>query len=89
VSAENFAPGFTDGVRVDTDGNVWCRMGWADRKEHRVRCLARTGDLVDKIQLFDTCASLCFGGKKPNRLLICGSTSVYAVYVETQDALLP
>src|SRR6185437_15169449 len=24
VFAENFAPGFTDGVRIDTDGNVWC-----------------------------------------------------------------
>src|SRR5258708_20128481 len=27
VFAENFAPGFTDGVRTDIDGNVWCSMG--------------------------------------------------------------
>src|SRR5215467_9103513 len=32
VFAENFAPGFTDGVRTDIDGNVWCSMGWADPK---------------------------------------------------------
>jgi gluconolactonase len=23
----DFAPGFTDGVRCDTDGNVWCSWG--------------------------------------------------------------
>jgi hypothetical protein len=33
VFVENFAPGFTDGVRTDIDGNVWCSMGWADPKE--------------------------------------------------------
>jgi len=38
VFADNFAPGFTDGVRTDTDGNVWCSMGWADPKEDGVRC---------------------------------------------------
>jgi gluconolactonase len=38
VFAENFAPGFTDGVRTDIDGNVWCSMGWADPKEDGVRC---------------------------------------------------
>jgi gluconolactonase len=89
VFAENFAPGFTDGVRVDIDGNVWCSMGWADPKEDGVRCYAPSGDLIGKIHLPETCANLCFGGKKRNRLFICGSTSVYAVYVETQGALLP
>jgi len=38
VFAESFAPGFTDGVRTDIDGNVWCSMGWADPKEDGVRC---------------------------------------------------
>jgi gluconolactonase len=89
VFAENFAPGFTDGVRTDIDGNVWCSMGWADPKEDGVRCYAPNGDLIGKIHLPETCANLCFGGKKRNRLFICGSTSVYAVYVETQGALKP
>ena len=30
VFADDFAPGFTDGMRVDVEGNVWCSMGWAD-----------------------------------------------------------
>ena len=89
VFAENFAPGFTDGVRTDIDGNVWCSMGWADPKEDGVRCYAPTGDLIGKIHLPETCANLCFGGKKRNRLFMAASTSVYAVYVETQGALMP
>jgi gluconolactonase len=89
VFAENFAPGFTDGVRVDTDGNVWCSMGWADPKEDGVRCYDPSGALIGKIHLPETCANLCFGGKKRNRLFMAASTSVYAVYVETQGALMP
>jgi gluconolactonase len=89
VFAENFAPGFTDGVRTDMDGNVWCSMGWADPKEDGVRCYAPNGDLIGKIHLPETCANLCFGGKKRNRLFMVASTSVYATYVETQGALTP
>jgi gluconolactonase len=89
VFAENFAPGFTDGVRTDIDGNVWCSMGWADPKEDGVRCYAPSGDLIGKIHLPETCANLCFGGKKRNRLFMTASTSVYATYVETQGALKP
>ncbi len=89
VFAENFAPGFTDGVRTDVDGNVWCSMGWADPKEDGVRCYAPSGDLIGKIHLPETCANLCFGGKKKNRLFMTASTSVYATYVETVGALVP
>jgi gluconolactonase len=89
VFAENFAPGFSDGVRTDVDGNLWCSMGWADPKEDGVRCYAPNGDLIGKIHLPETCSNLAFGGKRRNRLFVTGSTSVYAVYVETQGALLP
>ena len=89
VFAENFAPGFTDGVRTDIDGNVWCSMGWADPKEDGVRIYAPSGDMIGIIHLPETCANLCFGGKRRNRLFMTASTSVYAVYVETQGALKP
>ncbi len=89
VFAENFAPGFTDGVRTDIDGNVWCSMGWADPKEDGVRCYAPNGDLIGKIHLPETCANLTFGGKKRNRLFMTASTSVYSVYVETVGAMVP
>src|SRR5437879_5019313 len=28
----DFKPGFTDGIRCDTDGNVWCGWGWGDAR---------------------------------------------------------
>jgi gluconolactonase len=53
-----------------------------------VRCYTPTGDLIGKIHLPETCANLCFGGKKKNRLFMTASTSVYAVYVETVGAMV-
>jgi gluconolactonase len=87
--AANFAPGSTDGVRTDIEGNVWCSMGSGDPAEDGVRCYAPSGELIGKIHLPETCANLCFGGKKKNRLFMTASTSVYAVYVETVGAMVP
>jgi len=89
VFAEDFAPGLTDGMRVDMRGNVWCSMGWADPQEDGVRCYAPDGDLIGKVHLPETCANLCFGGKKRNRLFVCGSTSIYALYLDVQGCQLP
>ena len=89
VFAEDFAPGLTDGMRVDMRGNVWCSMGWADPEEDGVRCYAPDGDLIGKVHLPETCANLCFGGKKRNRLFVCGSTSIYALYLDVQGCQLP
>ncbi len=89
VFAEDFAPGFTDGMRVDVRGNVWCSMGWGDPSEDGVRCYAPNGDLIGKVHLPETCANLCFGGRKRNRLFMAASTSVYALYVNVQGAQLP
>jgi gluconolactonase len=89
VFAEDFAPGFTDGLRVDVKGNVWCSMGWADPAEDGVRCYAPDGDIIGKVHLPETCANVCFGGKKRNRLFMCGSTSIYALYLDIQGAQLP
>jgi len=89
IFAEGFAPGFTDGMRVDIEGNVWTSMGWADPNEDGVRCFAPDGDLIGKIHLPETCANLTFGGLLRNRLYMCASTSIYAVYVNTQGAAVP
>jgi len=89
VFAEDFAPGFTDGMRVDMRGNVWCSMGWADPAEDGARCYAPDGELIGKVHLPESCANLCFGGKKRNRLFVCGSTSIYALYLDVQGAQIP
>ncbi|WP_158929432.1 SMP-30/gluconolactonase/LRE family protein [Acidisphaera sp. S103] len=89
VFAENFAPGMTDGLRVDANGNVWCSMGWSDPAEDGVRCYAPNGDLIGKIHLPEGCANLCFGGKKRNRLFMAASTSIYSLFVDVQGAQRP
>ncbi|MBV8615967.1 MAG: SMP-30/gluconolactonase/LRE family protein, partial [Acetobacteraceae bacterium] len=89
VFAEGFAPGLTDGMRCDVEGNVWCSMGWADPKEDGVRCYSPEGQLLGKIHVPETVANLTFGALLRNRLYICGSTSIYAVYVNTQGAMRP
>jgi gluconolactonase len=89
VFANDFAPGFTDGMRCDADGNVWCSMGWGDPKEDGVRCYSPEGKLLGKIHLPETVANLTFGGMRRNRLYICGSTSLYACYTSTAGAMKP
>ena len=89
VFADDFRPGMTDGLRCDRDGNVWCSMGWGDPSEDGVRCYAPNGDLIGKIHLPEGCANLCFGGMKKDRLFMCASTSVYALYINGRGAMAP
>lgn len=78
--------GGADGIRCDVDGNVWAAAGWAGAGYDGVHVFAPDGKRIGQILLPEICANICFGGKKRNRLFMLGSTSVYAVYVETQGA---
>lgn len=81
--------GSSDGIRTDVHGNVWCTYGWGERQEDGVRCYAPEGDLIGKIHLPETPGNLTFGGPKHNRLFICASTSIYAVYLNDTGAQRP
>ena len=74
----------TDGIRCDTDGNVWAATGWGAREEDGVHVFSPDGELVIKIHLPEGVANLCFGGVKRNRLFIAASHSLYSLYVEAQ-----
>jgi gluconolactonase len=78
--------GFPDGMRVDTEGNIWVGAGWVGDGYDGVQIFAADGDRIGQIRLPETCANVCFGGKKRNRLFMAASQSLYAVYVETQGA---
>jgi gluconolactonase len=69
-----------DGIRCDADGNLWAgaRPG--------VQVIAPTGQRLGLIQLPETCANVCFGGARRNRLFMVASQSLYAVYVNTTGA---
>ena len=88
-SADMPKPSISDGVRTDMDGNVWCSVGWGDPGEDGVRCYNAGGELLGKVHIPETVANLCFGGTFRNRLYICGSTSLYAVYTSATGALKP
>ena len=85
----NMAPGNSDGIRCDMDGNLWSAAGWAGEGYNGVHVFAPDGTLIGKIHLPETCANLCFGGVKKNRLFMAASQSLYSVYVETQGAQVP
>jgi gluconolactonase len=82
----NGKSGFPDGMRVDIDGNIWVGAGWVGEGYDGVQIFAPDGDRIGQIKLPETCANVCFGGKKRNRLFMTASQSLYAVYVETMGA---
>jgi gluconolactonase len=85
----DMSPGGSDGIRCDVDGNVWSAAGWGGEGYNGVHVFAPDRKLIGKIHLPETCANLCFGGGKKNRLFMAASQSLYAVYVETQGAQMP
>jgi gluconolactonase len=78
-----------DGIRCDTDGNVWAGMGWGGSDLDGVQVFAPDGKLIGKIHLPEVCANLCFGGAKRNRLFMAASQSLYGLYVDAQGAQVP
>ncbi len=78
--------GFADGIRADEDGNIWCGMGWVGDGYDGVHIHAPNGDRIGQIRMPEIISNLVFGGSKRNRLLMTGSQSLYAVYVETRGA---
>lgn len=79
--------GAFDGFRVGADGTIWASA--ADG----VHCLVPNADdedggstLVGKILLPEVVANVEFGGLKRNRLYICATTSLFAVFLNTRAA---
>jgi gluconolactonase len=70
--------GLFDGFRFDVHGNLWASAG------DGVHCYADDGALLGKIHIPEAVANVCFGGAKRNRLFICATTSLYAVYLNTR-----
>jgi gluconolactonase len=84
----DMAPGTSDGIRCDADGNLWAAAGDGGESFDGVHIFAPNGDRIGQILLPEKCANICFGGVKRNRLFMAASQSIYAVYVETQGVQL-
>jgi gluconolactonase len=74
--------GLFDGFRVDTTGRIWTSA--ADG----VHVYAPDGTLIGKILIPELVANVTFGGTKLNRLFICGTTSLYSMYVTARGSKL-
>ena len=74
--------GFFDGFRVDAYGNLWASA------RDGVHCYTSDGTLLGKIRVPETVANVCFGGAKLNRLFICGTTSIYSIFLNTRGVWL-
>jgi len=82
----NGKTGGADGIRADTDGNIWASAGWAGEGYDGVHIFAPDGKRIGVILLPEICSNVCFGGAKRTRLFMTASQSLYAVYVEAQGA---
>ncbi|MGR3502400.1 SMP-30/gluconolactonase/LRE family protein [Pseudaestuariivita sp.] len=75
--------GKADGIRLDTDGNVWSSAG------DGVHCIAPDGRLLGKILVPEKVSNLCFGGRAKHELFITATTSVYKVTLNRQGVQHP
>ena len=80
------AAGQADGIRCDTEGNVWVGAGWVGDGYDGVHVFSPDGQRIGLIRLPEICSNVCFGGPRRNRLFMTASQSLYAVYVEAVGA---
>ena len=76
-------PGCSDGIRCDTDGNLWSSAG------DGVHCIAPDGHLMGKILVPEKVSNLCFGGRAKHQLFITTTASLYAITLNRVGAQTP
>lgn len=74
------SPGFPDGMRLDTSGNIY--VGALDG----IQVFNPQGTLIGKILMPKETANLTFGGRDNNILFICSTDSVWAIKLNTKGA---
>ena len=72
-----FAPHGSDGMTIDSKGNVYLTYG-------KVWVYNPAGELIKEIEIPEKPANICFGGKKRNILFITARTSVYTLKMKVK-----
>ncbi len=77
------APGVPDGMRVDTEGRLYCTAG------DGIHVFSTTGTLLGKILMAETPANCAFGGADRRTLYITARTSLYRMALSATGAQRP
>lgn len=77
------SPGVPDGIRLDSDGNVWSVAF------DGVHCYSPAAELLGKIKIPEMVANITFGGPERNRLFIAAANSLYAADLDRQGIQRP
>jgi len=75
-----------DGQQVDAEGNLWASAGHGPDGINGVHVFAPDGRRIGVILLPETCANVCFGGSRRDRLFMTATTSLYSITTGTQGA---
>jgi gluconolactonase len=75
--------GCADGIRLDSDGNLWSSAG------DGVHCVSPQGNLMGKILVPEVVSNICFGGRAKHRLFITATTSLYSVILNRKGIQWP
>jgi gluconolactonase len=77
------APGCADGMRVDSEGNLWSSAG------DGVHCISPGGQLMGKILVPEVVSNICFGGRAKHELFITATTSLYRIVLNRKGNQTP
>ncbi len=76
--SDDKAPGITDGMKVDTKGNVW-----ATGPGPAIWVISPEAKHLGTIRLPEISANLCFGDNDNKAIYIAGRTTIYKIRVKT------
>ena len=77
------SPGASDGLRADSDGNIWTSAG------DGVHCISPEGVLLGKVLVPEIVSNLCFGGRAKHQLYITATTSLYMLALNRRGVQRP
>ena len=69
----DFKPFFSDGFRVDIEGNIWTSAGKG------IKCINPSGKVIGQLLLPELVSNLEFGGKNGDELFVTATTSLYTM----------
>jgi len=67
----DFDPFFSDGFRIDVDGNIWTSAG------RGIKCINESGNVIGQLLLPELVSNLEFGGNEGNEIYITATKSLY------------